>query len=196
MKKLAIAMASVFTVIAPVAHAAYDRYGNWYNENAYAPPAPVYAQSYRERQEFARVIDSRPVYEAANRREECWNPRAGHYEERRETHDSNVNGTVAGAVVGGVVGHQFDNGSAGATLGGALLGGLIGNKVDKEHNSNPQNDLDYSRCRVVAEGGRALQGYDVRYVYRGLEYTTRMAQAPGRSLRVGEDIREDGTPIN
>src|SRR5260221_11752391 len=74
MKKLAIAMASVFTVIAPVAHAAYDRYGNWYNENAYAPPAPVSAQSSLQRQQFARVIDARPIYESANRREDHGSP--------------------------------------------------------------------------------------------------------------------------
>jgi uncharacterized protein YcfJ len=195
MKKLAIAMASVFTVIAPVAHAAYDRNGNWYDEGTTVYRAPVYTPSYRERQEFARVIESRPVYEAANRREECWNPRAGHFEERRNTNDSTKNGTVAGAVVGGIVGHQFDNGSAGATIGGALLGGLLGNKIDKDHNSNEQDDLDYSRCRVVGDSGRSLQGYDVRYSYRGREYTTRMAQAPGNRLRVGDDIREDGSPL-
>jgi uncharacterized protein YcfJ len=189
MKKLAIAMASIFTVLAPVAHAAYDRYGNWHEEGRNS--APVYTPA-PPREDFARVIESRPVYESSNRREECWNPRAGHYEERRETHDSNVNGTVAGAVVGGVVGHQFDNGSAGATLGGALLGGLIGNKVDKDHNSNPQDDLDYSRCRVVGDnGGRNLQGYDVRYVYNGQEFTTRMNQAPGRRIRVNEN----GAPL-
>lgn len=193
MKKLTIAMASIFTVIAPVAHAAYDRSGNWYDEGRYS--APVYTPA-PPREDFARVLESRPVYQASNRREECWNPRAGHYEERRETHDSNVDGTVAGAVVGGVVGHQFDNGGAGATLGGALLGGLIGNKVDKDHNSNPQDDIDYSRCRVVGDSGRNLQGYDVRYEYRGQQYTARMSQAPGRRLRVGDEIREDGTPLN
>lgn len=202
MKKLAIAMASVLTVIAPVAHAAYDRYGNWYDEPSsyqYQAPvyrSPVYTPSPRERQEFARVIESRPVYEASNRREECWNPRAGHYEERRDTRDSNKNGTVAGAVLGGVLGHQVDSG-AGGTLGGALLGGIIGNQIDKGHNSNVQDDLDFSRCRVVGENNAGnLQGYDVRYVYRGQEYTTRMSEAPGRRLRVGEDIREDGTPID
>ena len=212
MKKLAIAMASVFTVVAPVAHAAYDRYGNWYDENTYSAPVystpvysepvysapvysePVYTPSPRERQEFARVIESRPVYESSNRKEECWNPRAGHYEERRDTKDSNVNGTVAGALLGGVLGHQVDSG-AGGTIGGALLGGLIGNRVDNSHNSNVQDDLDFSRCRVVAEGDRNLQGYDVRYVYRGEEYTTRMAQNPGGRLRIGEDINEDGTPL-
>ncbi len=193
MKKLAIAMASVFTVIAPVAHAAYDRYGNWHDEGR-TYSQPVYTPPPRE--EFARVIDSRPVYEAANRRQECWNPRAGHYEERRDRHDSSVNkGAVAGAVLGGVLGHQVDSG-AGGTLGGALIGGLIGNQVEKNRESDPKNDLDYSRCRVIAEGGRTLQGYDVRYVYDGHEYRTRMAQAPGHRLRLGEDIREDGRPIN
>jgi uncharacterized protein YcfJ len=194
MKKVAVAVASVFTVIAPLAHAAYDQYGNYYEPRTYSAPR---AYSPREQQEFARVIESRPVYEAANTKEECWNPRAGHFEERRDSHSShNKTGTVAGAVVGGVVGHQFDNGSAGATLGGALIGGLLGNQVDKSRNNDRQDDLDYSRCRVVSEGGRNLQGYDVRYRYRGQEYTTRMAQAPGNRLRVGEDIRDDGLPLD
>ena len=195
-KKLAIAMASVFTLIAPVAHGAYDRYGNWYDDSRQEyTPSPFYAPSTPVREEFARVLETRPVYDVANRREECWNPRAGHYEERREQREANVNkGAVAGALLGGVLGHQVDSG-AGGTLGGALIGGLIGNQVEKGRDSDRQDDLDYSRCRVVAEGGRNLQGYDVRYVYRGQEYTTRMAQAPGRRLLVGEDIREDGTPI-
>ncbi len=86
MKKLAIAMASIFSVIAPVAHAAYDRYGNWYDEGryvapAYAPPPP--------REEFARVLDSRPVYADSGRiTRNAGTPRAGHYEERRETHET------------------------------------------------------------------------------------------------------------
>lgn len=198
MKKLAIALASVFTVAAPLAHAAYDRYGNYYEP--YQPGVyEARPMSRAERQDYARVIDSRPVYADSGRREECWNPRAGHYEERRDGggHKTVNGGTVAGAVVGGVVGHQFDNGSAGATLGGALLGGLIGNQVNKEHDSGDrQDDLDYSRCRVVAEGGSGeLQGYDVRYEYQGQEYVARMDHQPPRRLLVGRDIRDDGQPF-
>lgn len=186
-KQLAIALASVFTAIAPAAHAAYDRYGNWHDED------------WRDRRgdDVARVIDSRPVYaQSGDQHEECWNPRAGHYEERRDTRGSNIKGgTVGGAVVGGVVGHQFDHGSAGATLGGALLGGLIGNQVDKSRNNNEQDDLDYSRCRMVGENGPSeIQGYETRYAYRGREYTAMLPEQPGPVLHPGDEIREDGRP--
>jgi uncharacterized protein YcfJ len=193
MKKLAIALASIFATAAAIAYAAYDRNGNYYE--SYQPGAnDSRAMSRSERLEYGRVIDSRPVYESENRKEECWNPRAGHYEERRDTHDSNVKGTVAGAVIGGVVGHQVDSG-VGGTLGGALIGGIIGNQVDKSHNSNPQNDLDFSRCRVIGGSTGHVLGYDVRYEYRGREYSARLDHEPPKRLRVGTDIRDDGQPF-
>jgi uncharacterized protein YcfJ len=192
MRKIAIALAAVFTAAAPAVHAAYDSNGNYYEP--YQPGSyDSRPMSRSERLEYGRVVDSKPVYQSGNRREECWNPRAGHYEERRDTRDSNVNGTVAGAVIGGVVGHQVDSG-AGGTIGGAVIGGLIGNQIDKGHNSNAQDDLDYSRCRVIGDGG-TVTGYDVRYEYRGREYTARLDHQPPRLLRVGRDIREDGQPF-
>ena len=48
------------------------------------------------------------------------------------------------------------------------------------------------RCRTVSRN--TLEGYDVRYSYRGQEYTTRMQSDPGRRLILGRDIRDDGTP--
>ena len=160
MKRLTIAVASLFTAAAPLAQAAYDRNGNYYDPRDF-------------RGETARVIESRPVYEAANTREECWNPRAGHFEERRDSHTSIGKGAAIGAVAGGVLGHQI------------------------ERQENKQDDLDLSRCRTVASGDSgAILGYDVRYRYRGEEYTARMAQDPGRRLRLGEDIRTDGTPYD
>jgi hypothetical protein len=50
------------------------------------------------------------------------------------------------------------------------------------------------RCRTIASSGSTLQGYDVRYVYRGKQYTARMGSHPGRRLVLGRDIRDDGTP--
>jgi len=186
MKKLAIAIGAAFTALAPVA------FGQYYS-------APEYRQrdsEYRER-DTARVIESRPVYEGAFSRQECWNPRAGHYEALRAPEGTNVGkGAAIGAVTGGVLGHQVDSG--GGTAAGAILGGILGHQLERRNDRDDQPDLDRSRCRVASEGSGsgALLGYDVRYEYEGREYVTRMSNEPGRRLRVGRDINSDGTPLS
>jgi uncharacterized protein YcfJ len=181
---VAVAIASLFTAAAPAfaQGLAQDR---TYNSDRY-------------RGGVAREIDSRPVY-AVERREECWNPRAGHFEEVRGPEKTRVGkGAAIGAVAGGIFGNQIGDHSTGGTVAGALIGGLLGHQIERHNNdSDEQNDLDRSRCRVIAENNSGdLQGYDVRYSYRGREYVARMDRDPGRSLRVGEEINHDGTPLN
>jgi hypothetical protein len=57
-------------------------------------------------------------------------------------------------------------------------------------------DFDVNNCRAIASNGETMQGYDVRYVYRGNEYTARMQIDPGQTLVLGREIREDGTPYD
>ena len=188
MKRVAIAVASLFTAIGPAAHAAYDRYGNYYEPRDYV------SSDFRD---SARVIDSQPVYVAAGSREECWNTRTARYEARPDASNRVGAGAAVGAIAGGVLGHQVGSGRGNdaATIGGALIGGLIGHQVEKDRREDSANsDFDMSRCRTLASNGETLQGYDVRYSYRGQEYTARMASDPGRRLVLGRDIREDGTP--
>lgn len=40
-------------------------------------------------------------------------------------------GTVGGAAIGGVAGHELSGGSTLGTVGGAAVGGVIGNKISK-----------------------------------------------------------------
>ena len=181
MKTVAIAIGSIFTALAPAAFAQY------------------YSRDYDNRDNYrqsARVIESRPVYEGVAGRDECWNPRAGHYEEVRPENKTRIGkGAAIGAVAGGVLGHQVDSG--GGTAAGAILGGIIGHQIERHNNDNPQDDLDFSRCRSTAgNDGNRLMGYDVRYEYNGREYVARMDHDPGRRLRVGEEISSDGTPFN
>lgn len=191
MKKIAIAVATLFTAAAPLANAYYDRDGNWQadRDQPRYDRSDRYDRDERGDRDWARVIDSRPVYANNGRREECWSNKDNRYEERHDQANHKPVGTAAGAVVGGVVGHQFDNGSAGATLGGALIGGLIGNRVAREHDEGKDQDLDTNRCRVVAEGDQQLQGYETRYEFRGREYTAMLQNQPGERVRVDADGR-------
>ena len=65
MRIVAIALASLFTALAPGA-LAQTYYGDHYRDS----------HCYDRTRDAARVIESRPVYEAANTKDECWNPRA------------------------------------------------------------------------------------------------------------------------
>src|SRR4051812_37343920 len=109
-----------------------------------------YRDEGRTRDDVAQVIDAQPV----GQREECWNPRANHYEEVHGPDKAKIvsKDTAIGAVAGGVIGHQFDSGAVG-TVGGALLGGLAGHAYEQhQNNQEAQDDLDRSRCRVVQAG--------------------------------------------
>jgi uncharacterized protein YcfJ len=167
----------------------------------------AFAESFTDN---ARVLSVHPLTERIPvSREECWNDRQRGYEERRivrsDTGAAIGPGTVLGAVVGGVIGHQFGNSSGGrdrGTAAGAIVGGLVGNQVDRDRgNVGPSRESvevervpverNVERCRTINEVREANVGYDVRYEYRGRQFTTRMPQDPGRNLQVHVDV----TPV-
>jgi uncharacterized protein YcfJ len=151
----------------------------------------------------ARVISARPVLERIPvSREECWNDRVRGYEERRVTRtDTGAPigpGTVLGAIVGGVAGHQVGSGRGNdaATVGGAIVGGLIGNQYDRGGPPERVTEVErvpvernVQRCRTVDEVREATIGYDVRYEYNGREFMTRTPRDPGRFIHVRVDLQ-------
>jgi uncharacterized protein YcfJ len=154
----------------------------------------------------ARVLSVRPITERIPvSREQCWNDRVRSYEERRVTRSDTGAaigpGTVLGAIVGGVAGHQVGSGRGNdaATAAGAVIGGLIGNQVDRDQGRVAPSDRvtevervpvdrNVERCRVVQEVREARVGYDVRYSYGGREFTTRLDRDPGQFLRVAVNV--------
>jgi outer membrane lipoprotein SlyB len=82
-------------------------------------------------------------------------------------------GAVAGAAVGGLLGHQIDHGSRrdAATLVGVMAGALIGNQI--ERNNNPGRD--FVRVTVRLDSGE-VRAYD--YAQLG-------------DIRVGDRVRVD-----
>ena len=158
------------------------------------------AQDWRDRAAYrddrvAQVLDVQPVA-GSGQREECWNTHTNAYEEVRGPEKAKVlsKDTAIGAIAGGIIGHQFDSGAVG-TLGGAALGGLAGHAYEQhQNNHDSQDDLDRSRCRVVAEA--SSREYDVRYRYRGEDHVARLDHQPGPTLTPGRDIDDDGNPYH
>ena len=164
-----------------------------------AVAAPALAgEMYTDR---AKVLAANPISERIPvSREQCWNEKVRSYEERRVTRtDTGAAigpGTVLGAIVGGVAGHQVGSGRGNdaATAAGAVIGGLVGNQVDRSNGATTTHvervpvDRNVERCRTVQEVREARVGYDVRYVYNGREFSTRMDRDPGRSLEVAVKI--------
>lgn len=147
-----------------------------YDDNRYA--APRYAYDYRrrdgERTFEADVTSVRAVYAEGQQR--CW-------VERQEVSegDRNVPGAIAGAVLGGILGHQVGSGRGNdaATVGGALLGGLAGSQYGTTYGSR-----DVQRCHE-ARGAPAY--WDVTYNFRGSERYAQLTNPPGRTITVNEN---------
>ena len=184
MKKLAFAIASICTVAGAHAFA---------------------SESFTDR---ARVLSSRPIHDRIPvTREECWNDVQRGYEERRVTRSDTGAaigpGTVLGAIVGGVAGHQVGSGRGNdaATAAGAVIGGIIGNQADRDHGRvgpGSRTEIErvpvqrnVERCRTVQEVREATLGYEVRYEYGGHNFTTRLDRDPGRNLRVNVSVVPD-----
>ncbi|HMC16056.1 MAG TPA: beta/gamma crystallin-related protein [Albitalea sp.] len=98
---------------------------------------------------------------------------------------ANVGGGIAGALIGGILGHQVGGGTGKdlATIGGAVAGGAIGANVGR--NNTTMVDREVRRCDTVASTQPAY--WDVTYNYRGVEHRLQMSSAPGTTIAVNRD---------
>ncbi len=140
--------------------------------------------------DYARVVDVDPIVRRVamvSPQRECWT-------EQREVYSRPNSATPAilGAIIGGVVGHQFGSGGSrnAATAAGVLLGASVGHDQGMRNATTEIRNVD--RCAVSERRDWAEQvdGYRVRYVYRGREYRTTMPYDPGYRVRVrvGMDV--------
>jgi len=125
----------------------------------------------------AQVTSVHAVMGAAEQR--CWVERDQVSESRG---DRNVGGTIAGALIGGVLGHQIGGGSGRdlATVGGAVAGGVIGSNVGRDNNDYSTRDV--RRCETTTSGIPAY--WDVSYRFRGMDHQVQMSAAPGTTIAV------------
>ncbi|MEK7323306.1 MAG: glycine zipper 2TM domain-containing protein [Pseudomonadota bacterium] len=146
-------------------------------------------RDYRERDrhgEFARVVETRPIFENvtfSSPQREC------REETRYERRASSATGTILGGIAGGVVGNRFGEGQGkdAMTVAGALLGASIAHEATR---GGDAERVTTRRCRITHEvhEEQRVVGYRVTYRYHGREYTTRLPYQPGEWIKLRVDV--------
>ncbi len=106
--------------------------------------------------------------------------------------DRKILGTVGGAVVGGVLGHQVGGGRGKdiATAAGAVAGALGGRKIQENQQRKKAQPVVEKRCETVTESIETTVGYDVKYEFDGRQQTVRMSRKPGDRIPM-----KNGKPV-
>jgi len=162
---------------------ARDRYDN----EAPAPlPQPTYDYRRRPSERIVQVPVSSVRAVVGTPEQRCWVERQQVSEPERKT---SAGGVIAGALIGGILGHQVGGGSGRdlATAGGAIAGGVIGNNVANNNNSNSYA-RDVRRCENVAN--QRPEYWDVTYNYRGEQHRVQMSAPPGSTIAVNSKTGE------
>lgn len=147
--------------------------------------------------DFARVINSQPIYETVEieeGREVCRNEQVHipQYSQHYDARPRSESASVFGAILGGVIGNQFGSGRgrAAATVAGVALGSAIANdnqRQDRYRNRYERSIVSTERVcsyepHIRTE--RELVGYNVRYDYKGQIGETTTRNQPGSTIRV------------
>lgn len=157
-----------------------------------ATPAFAEHESYEGyRYAYAEVVDVEPIVRYVTVEtpvRECYTVDRVVTTRRR---GNNVAGaTIAGAIIGGVIGNQFGSGSGrdAATAAGVIIGSSIAAENARAaghrgagHVRQPVRECDIS---YESHEEERIDGYRVTYNYRGTEYRTRMKRHPGERIRV------------
>jgi len=172
-----LAIASLVLVAGPASAANY----------AYGGNKAVY--------DYARVVSSTPVIRyvtVTTPVKECWED--VEYYTRSRPEPGRAGKTLFGAIVGGVIGHQFGSGRGNdaATVAGTLIGAAVANGGDRRpYYQTTEYSRPVTRCETNYQSHKEerIDGYDVVYRYHGQKYATRMPYDPGNKIRIRVDVR-------
>lgn len=147
-------------------------------------PAPVVARDFRRRNKErlfeANVTSVRAVVGPPQQR--CWVEREQVVQERSSV---NAPAVIAGAVIGGILGHQIGSGRGRdiATVGGAVAGAAVGSQIGRSSGGQQVVTQDVQRCASVPSQARP-EFWDVAYSFRGQEHRVQLTSPPGRTVTV------------
>jgi uncharacterized protein YcfJ len=146
--------------------------------------------------EFAQVLKVTALTKTVRTpRQSCHDETVTHTKEAKDQHQ--VLGTVAGALVGGVLGHQVGGGRGKdlATVAGAAAGGYAGNRLQKHMQDKDTYTTTEQKCETVYDKSEKTTGYEVHYRLGDQENTIKMDHDPGERIPVrdGQLVLTQGT---
>jgi uncharacterized protein YcfJ len=151
-----------------------------YDGGRHTAPAAYHDYRRRDNEQLyeARVTAVRAVVGTPEQR--CWIEREQVSQDRSE---ANVPAAIAGALIGGILGHQVGGGRGKdlATAGGAVAGAMVGANIGR--GDGTQQVQDVQRCTSVPSQARP-DYWDVSYSFRGQDYRMQMASPPGATVTV------------
>jgi uncharacterized protein YcfJ len=148
-------------------------------------PSMAVAEAVREA--WADVIRAEPVRQEVRIPEEsevCWDEQVLRLVPARRS----VAPKLLGAVIGGVIGHQFGGGSGQdlMTAAGAVLGASVA--ADQQYSKYPDRYYPSTEQRCQTRTNWRLEdrivAWDVTYEFNGEVYQSRLSVAPGDRIRV------------
>ena len=153
------------------------------DEHRYAPPANRdFRRHNQERVYEANVTSVRAVLGTPEQR--CWVEQEQISQEHRNV---NVPAALAGAVIGGILGHQIGGGSGKdiATIGGVVGGAAVGANIGRGGSELQVSTRDVQRCDNAPSQARP-DYWDVTYDFRGQEHRMQMTRPPESTITVNE----------
>jgi uncharacterized protein YcfJ len=148
---------------------------------------------HRDFQDTARVTHVEPLYKTirvSTPQHECRTERAYRHDRPQAR---SYTSTIAGGIVGGLIGNQFGGGGGKIvmTVAGTLLGGSLGNDYNNYRTQTRKNYGSHENCRVTKRytQEQVRDGYEVSYRYQGNSYTTYMDERPGKHIPVEVSVR-------
>jgi uncharacterized protein YcfJ len=140
-------------------------------------------------QDFAEVLAKNVVTRTVEvPREECRDEIVTLTDETKDPNQ--IVGTVAGAVIGGVIGNQIGKGKGNdaATVAGAVAGGYAGNQVQEGMQERNTYQETRTSCVTIFDSKEETAGYEVTYLFNGVERTITMDYDPGPRIPVANGV--------
>ena len=150
-------------------------------------PEPLTAPNYEYRRRPKEAVFEAPVTSVhavlGAPTERCWVEHQQVNEPNKN--NTNIGGAIAGALIGGVLGHQVGGGRGKdlATAGGAVAGAAVGSTVGR--NGTTPTDKEVRRCETTPN--TKPEYWDVTYVFHGVEHRVQMTAPPGKWIAVNEN---------